>query len=198
MRGEGFDGEGAGDADLFGVVIGLVVEVFGVGFGGDGGIDLALAGDTLLPPFGVEFFGGRGPGGIGFARDLPLFPGLSERGVEPGAQGFQGELELVPDDVDFGVVGDALERDVRDALIDEALAEVAARGVGGGRGAGDLAFFALAFGAIGEEEVRIACAHDAGASESECHAGGVDGDPAAAPLLCDVGGGAGAAGGVED
>jgi hypothetical protein len=34
-------------------------------------------------------------------------------------------LELLPDHIDLGVVGDGLERDVRHALIDEAVADVA-------------------------------------------------------------------------
>ena len=59
-------------------------------------------------------------------------------------------------------------------------------------------FLDLAVAAVGEQVVGIACAHDAGAGKGEGDAGGVDGDPAAAPLLGDVRGGAGAAGGVED
>ncbi len=35
-------------------------------------------------------------------------------------------------------------------------------------------------------------------AKCQSNAGGVDGDPAAAPLFGDIGGGAGAAGGVED
>jgi hypothetical protein len=105
-------------------------------------------------------------------------------------------LVVVPDDVDFGVVGDGFECDVRDALIDEALADAAEGQRGGWRGAGDFAFFALAFGAVGEVVERIASAHDAGSGECEDDAGGVDGDPAASPLFGDVGGGAGAAGGI--
>ena len=59
-------------------------------------------------------------------------------------------------------------------------------------------FLDLAVAAVGEQVVGVACAHDAGAGQRQGYAGGVDGDPAAAPLLGDVGGGAGAAGGVED
>ena len=55
MRGEALDGERPGDADLLLVVVGLVVEIFELGFGGDGGVDFLLAGDALLPPFRVEF-----------------------------------------------------------------------------------------------------------------------------------------------
>ena len=87
---------------------------------------------------------------------------------------------------------------MRDPLVDEAVADVA---VGGrfGRGlADDLGFLPLPFRAVREEVVGIAGAHDAGAGQREGDAGGVDGDPAPAPLLGDVGGGAGAAGGIED
>ena len=105
---------------------------------------------------------------------------------------------LLPDHVDPGVVGDGLQGDVGYPLVDEAVADVA---VGGrfGRGlAGELGFLPLPFGAVREEVEGVAGAHDAGAGQREGDAGGVDGDPAPAPLLGDVGGGAGAAGGVED
>jgi len=43
------------------------------------------------------------------------------------AQRFAQRLEpLLPDDVDLGVVGDRLEGDVRDALVDEAVTDVVA------------------------------------------------------------------------
>ena len=71
------DGERAGDADLLLILVGLVVEVFELGLGGDGGVDLLLAGDALLPPVGVQLLRRIGPLGIGLARNLPLFPGLA-------------------------------------------------------------------------------------------------------------------------
>lgn len=46
VRAEAFDGEGTGDADGLLVLVGLVVEVFGLGFGGDTGVDGFLAGDA--------------------------------------------------------------------------------------------------------------------------------------------------------
>ena len=64
--------------------------------------------------------------------------------------------------------------------------------------AGERGFLDLAVAAVGEQVVGIACAHDAGAGERESDAGSVDGDPAAAPLLSDVCGGAGTAGGIKD
>ena len=54
-----------------------------------------------------------------------------------------------------------------------------------GRGAGDLGFLELAFSRVGQQVVRIACAHDAGAGQRQRDARGVDRDPAAAPLLGD-------------
>ena len=50
---------------------------------------------------------------------------------------------------------------------------------------------------VGQQVVGIARAHDARAGQRERHARGVDSDPAAAPLLGDVGRRAGAAGGIE-
>ena len=55
MRREAFDGEWSGDADFLVVVVGLVVEVFELGLGGDGSVDLLLSRDALLPPIGVQF-----------------------------------------------------------------------------------------------------------------------------------------------
>ena len=122
---------------------------------------------------------------------------LAEGGVEPGAEGLQGLLPRLPDHVDLGIVGDGFQGDVRHALVDEALADVAAGGRFRRRTLRDLGFLALPLGAVGEQIPGIARAHDARACQRERHAGGVDGDPAPAPLLGDVGRGAGAAGRVE-
>ena len=54
------------------------------------------------------------------------------------AQRLELPLPLVPDDVDLGVIGDGFERDVRYALVNEAVADVAARRVGRRRRARDL------------------------------------------------------------
>ncbi len=107
-------------------------------------------------------------------------------------------MKSLPDHIDLGVVGDRLEGDVRHALIDESLADVAAHRRRGRDPAGQFALFDLALAAVGEEVIGIAGAHDPGARQGEGDARGVDGDPAPAPLLGDIGGGAGAAGGVED
>ena len=61
----------------------------------------------------------------------------------------------------------------------------------------DFGLLQLTFARIGEQVDGIARAHDASAGERQSHARGVDGDPAAAPLLGDVGGGARAAGRIE-
>ena len=45
------------------------------------------------------------------------------------AQRLQFRLPLVPDDIDLRVVGDGFERDVRHALIDEAVADVSVHGL---------------------------------------------------------------------
>ena len=97
----------------------------------------------------------------------------------------QLRLPLVPDDIDLRVVGDGFERDVRHALIDEAVADVPVHGLRTRRGAGDFGFLDLAFAGIGQQVKRIARAHDAGAGQRQRHARGVNRDPAAAPLLGD-------------
>ena len=48
------DRERPGHADLLLVLVGLVVEVFELGLGGDGRVDLLLPGDAGLPPVGVD------------------------------------------------------------------------------------------------------------------------------------------------
>ena len=111
--------------------------------------------------------------------------------------GSSTRLPLLPDVVDLGVVGDRLQRDVRHALVDEALADiVVGRRVGGGV-AGELGFLRAALAAVGEQIPRIARRHQARAGERQRDAAGVDRDPAPAPLLGDIGGGARAAGRIE-
>ena len=147
MGREGFDGEGAGDADLGFVLVGFVVEELELGLGGDGGVNFLLAGDAGFPPGGVELLcrgcrpgalTGRGPWRVWhasaawghaayiakLARDFPFLPGFLEGLVQLLAQRFEGLLPFVLDDINLGVVGDGFEGDVRDALIDEAVAEV--------------------------------------------------------------------------
>ena len=122
---------------------------------------------------------------------------LAERGVERGAQRLEHRLPLLPDVVDQRIVGDRLQRDVRHALIDEALADVVVDRRVGGHALGQLRFLGAALAAVGEQIPRIARRHQPRAGERQRDAAGVDGDPAPAPLLGDIGGGAGAAGGIE-
>ena len=197
MRRQTFHGERTGDADARVVGIRLVVEKFMVCLGGDGGIDGLLAGDARLPPFGVRGCSTGRPALSCLARDFPFLPCLTEGGVEPGAQGLQGLLPVLPDHVDLGIVGDGFQGDVRHALVDEALADVAMRGRFGGRALCDLPLLALSFGAVGEQIPGIARAHDARPRQRQGDTGGVDGDPAPPPLLGDSGRGSGAAGRVQ-
>jgi hypothetical protein len=78
-------------------------------------------------------------------------------------------LEFLPGDVDLCVIGDGFESDVGDALIDEALAHVAAGGHGFWYCARDLAFLDLPSLAVGEEVIWIAGAHDPRAGEGKRH-----------------------------
>ena len=110
-------------------VVGLVVEVLELGLGGDGGVDLLLPGDARLPPVGVQLLGRLRPGLVRLARNFPFLPLLLECGVQLLAQRLQLRLPLLPDDIDLGIVGDGLERDVRHALIDEAVADVPVHGL---------------------------------------------------------------------
>ena len=128
MRREALDRERPGDADLTFILVGFVVKVFEIGLGRDGGVDFLLAGDALLPPFGVQLLCLLGPLGIGLARDFPLFPLQVEHRVEAFAQRFKRFLKFLPDHVDLGVVGNRFERDMRHSLVDKALTDVAVSG----------------------------------------------------------------------
>lgn len=132
-----------------------------------------------------------------FARHFPFLPRRAQRCVQLRAQGLQPGLEAFPDRVDLGIVGDALQRDVRHALVDEALAQAAMRGRGRGDLSRHLGLLALAFGAVSQQIPGIARAHDPRAGERQRDARGVHGDPAPPPLLGDIGGGARPTGGIE-
>jgi hypothetical protein len=83
VRAQALDRERTGYADLLLVLVGLVVEVLELGLGGDGLVDLLLAGDAGLPPFRVQLLRGIWPFGIGVARNLPLLSVLPDGGVQP-------------------------------------------------------------------------------------------------------------------
>jgi len=76
VRREAFHRERPGDADAGFVLIRSVVEQFDIGGAGDGGVNLALAGDTGFPPGGVRGAGGFRPGRVGLAGDFPLLKSL--------------------------------------------------------------------------------------------------------------------------
>ena len=197
VGGDAFHGEGAGHPHLAAVFVGLVVQVLVVGPGGDGGVNFLLAGDAPLPPEGVEGSGFLGPGRVGFPGNLPLLPGRAQGAVQFLPQGFQFLLRRLPDDVNFGVVGDGAQGDVGHPLVNEPLAHVAVGGHIRRGAAGDFSLLLLPLLAVGQEVVGVAGAHDAGPRQGQGDAGGVDGNPAAPPLLGHVGRGAGAAGGVQ-
>jgi hypothetical protein len=90
------------------ILVGFVVEVFVLRLGGDGGVDLLLAGDALLPPSSMQLSRLGRPLVLGVAWDLPVLPRLAERLVELCAQRLERLLELLPDDVDLGVVGNRI------------------------------------------------------------------------------------------
>ena len=89
---------------------------------------------------------------------------------------------------------------MRNLLVDKALADV---GIGGGGDGGvrrqmaQCLLFFDALGGVRQQVVGIAGSHEAGAGQGEGHARGVEGDPAPAPLLGHVGGGARTAGRVQ-
>jgi hypothetical protein len=66
------DRERPGDADLFLVVVGLVVEIFKLRLSGDGGVDLLLPRNPRLPPLGMQLLRLGRPLGIRLVRDFPF------------------------------------------------------------------------------------------------------------------------------
>ena len=137
------------------------------------------------------------PGGVRLAGDLPFFPLFAQLRIEGRAQRLQRALPFFVNDVDLGIVGNGLQRDVRHTLIDEAQADIVEGRRGGGAAIIQLRFLGLPFRAVGHEIIGVTRAHDARTRQSQGHARGIDGDPAAAPLLGHIGRGAGTAGGVQ-
>jgi hypothetical protein len=99
---------------------------------------------------------------------------------------------------DVRIVRDRLEGHVRHALVDEAPADVAVRPVLGRDAPRDLRLLHHALGRVGQDVERELARHEARTGERQGHAARVDRDPAATPLLGDVGRGARSAGGIED
>ena len=80
MGEEAFDGERAGHADDFVVLVGFVVEVLEFGLGGDRRVNFFLPGDARFPPFGVQFL----------RRFWPLL--IRSRGISHSCQFFFSAL----------------------------------------------------------------------------------------------------------
>ena len=61
MRTQTFDRERTSYPHLLVIGVRFVVEIFELGFGGDGGIDLLLASNARFPPFGMKLLCFLGP-----------------------------------------------------------------------------------------------------------------------------------------
>jgi hypothetical protein len=138
-----------------------------------------------------------GPLCIGLARNLPFLPSFAERLVEFGSQGLKLKLEAIPDDVDFGVVGDAFQSHMRRALVYESVANVIRVAGVGRRLAGQLSIFGRSGFRILEDEIIVLRAHQPRARKRECHARGVYSDPTSTPVFRNGGRRARAAGRIE-
>ncbi len=187
MRRQALDRERPGDAHSRFVFIGAVVAQFDVGGLGDRGVDLLLTGYAALPPLRMGLLRGGGPCRRSLARDFPVLECLAERGVQLRAQRLQLRLPLLVDDVYLGIICNISQRDVRRSLVDEAQAEVLMGRSVRQEFAGDVLLFATPFNTIGQQVIGIARAHQPSARERERDTRGVDRDPAAAPLLGDIG-----------
>ena len=100
--------------------------------------------------------------------------------------------------LDVRVIRDRLQRDVLDAVVDEAVADVARRTAGaGGRCAVSDCSFAWPSAESASRYHGIPRPHDPLPGESERDSRRVDRDPAPAPLLGDEGRGARSAGRIE-
>ena len=180
MGGEAFHGKGPGDAHPLFVLIGFVIEIFKVGFGGNRGIDRLLPGNARHPPGRKQWLSGQGPVGWPFPGNLPLFqrikctlpathhpPLATHHRINLRPQRLQFRLPLFPDHVDLGVVGNRLEGDVGHPFIDKAVAQLAIGGLAGRWCAGDFGILELPFARIGQQIVGVAGAHDAGARQGQ-------------------------------
>ena len=76
MRRQTLDRKRPGHAHLFRVFVRLVVEVFKLGLGGDGGVDGFLPLDAPRPPLLVQGSGAGRPVILGLAGNLPFLPVL--------------------------------------------------------------------------------------------------------------------------
>jgi len=140
VRQKALHGERPGNAYFLFVIVRFVIQIFDFRLGGNGGVDFLLALDVVLPPLGMQGFrfflslSGYRPSPVRRRRghgDFPFFPFLAKQGIELCADGFELFLPLFPDHVDFGIVGNGLQINVRDSLIDKTLSDVATCGCGG-------------------------------------------------------------------
>ena len=83
VRRKALHGEGSRHAHLFVVRIGFVVKVFILGFGGDGGVNLFLAGDTQLPEIGEQRLGGQHSNHPGARAESPTPQAFSPNRTPP-------------------------------------------------------------------------------------------------------------------
>ena len=114
-------------AHLTEVFIGLVVQILVVGIGCNGGVNLFLAGNTSLPPPGVEALSPRPAMNLlGIARNLPLLPrylqvhGSTRSGAVPGPFWAASQITSISELLEM-----ARSSDVRYPLVDKALANIA-------------------------------------------------------------------------
>jgi hypothetical protein len=96
------------------------------------------------------------------------------------------------------IVSDGLERHVWNTLVDETFLDVALRLMRWRYLASKFGLFVNALRRVGKELVRISRGHESRTGERESYAASVDSNPAAAPLLRDIGGCATAARRVKD
>ena len=104
MGRQALHGERPSDPHFLFVFVRLVKEVLEISARSDRGVDLVLTRDPLLPPLGVCLLGFLRPVVFGLVRDVPLLPIHAEHGVEVLTECLEVVLEVLPDDVDLGVV----------------------------------------------------------------------------------------------
>ena len=127
MGREAFDREWPCHAHAGFVFIRAVVEEFNISGLSDRLINPSLTRDALLPPSPVKASDVSGPSLAHLSWDFPFLPFSSERGIQFVAQRLEPSLEIFPDRVNRGIVGDGFERDVRHPLVDEALSYITMR-----------------------------------------------------------------------
>ena len=148
MRREALDRERPGDADLPLVFVGFVVEVFELGLGGDGGVDLLLAGDALPAHHSAcSFFAASGhlsSASRGISHSCQFFLSAALSCSRSGSSICWHFSQMTSISALFAM---DFKRDVRHALVDEALTDVAVRRSFGWQRSCDFRFLELAVAA---------------------------------------------------